>query len=213
VPYRFLIPLGGLLFLAGCSARPTPAVAERQPSNLSAQGPERASAKPSHVDSFVPRDEALRRFRRGLSPTNRLSHGMPSREALVGAFARALERQDSTALRQLVLSRAEFAYLYYPSAPQGLPPYDLNPDLMWFMMSLQSEKGMRRALQERGGQSLHLAGAHCNEKPDSQGENTLWGPCLLRQVQGPGDTLDERLFGPILERGGLYKFLTYANKL
>ena len=138
---------------------------------------------------------------------------MASRESLVRAFARTLERRDSTTLRQLVLSRAEFAYLYYPSAPQGLPPYDMNPDLMWFMLSIQGEKGMHRALNERGGQPLHVVGTRCNENPDTQGENTLWGPCVIRRIEAAGDTLDERLFGPIIEREGSYKFLTYANKL
>jgi hypothetical protein len=115
-----------------------------------------------------------------------LREKMPSRESLVGAFTRALERRDSTALRQLVLSRAEIAYLYYPTAPQGLPPYDMNADLMWLMLSLQSEKGMHRALSERGGRPLHVAAVRCNEKPDSQGAT---------------------------ERGGSCKFFTYANKL
>jgi hypothetical protein len=74
------------------------------------------------------------------------------------------------------LSRAEFAYLYYPSAPQGLPPYDLNAHLVWFTLSVQSAQGMHRALDERGGQALHIAGLRCAEKPDSQGENVVWAP-------------------------------------
>ncbi|HZM28818.1 MAG TPA: hypothetical protein VFB89_15825 [Gemmatimonadales bacterium] len=204
---QFLLPLCVLVLLSACTGEPTPAAAERR------AGEPLAEATPVHVDSFIPRDEALRRFRRGLPPTNGLSHGMASRESLVRAFVRALERRDSTTLRQLVLSRAEFAYLYYPSAPQGLPPYDMNADLMWFMLSIQSEKGMHRALNERGGSPLYVVGTRCNEKPDTQGENTLWGPCVLRRIEAPGDTLDERLFGPIIERQGSYKFLTYANKL
>jgi hypothetical protein len=32
-------------------------------------------------------------------------------------------------------------------------------------------------------------------------------------VQAPGDTLEERLFGPIVEREGVFKFLSFANKL
>jgi hypothetical protein len=71
---------------------------------------------------------------------------------------------------------------------------------------------MHRALNERGGRPLHVVGTRC-EKPDTQGENTLWGPCVLRRIEAPDDTLDERLFGPITEREGSYKFLTYANKL
>jgi hypothetical protein len=200
--------MAGLLALVACSPEPTPAAAERQVNT-----PSIAAHPPTHIDSFVPRDEALRRFRQGLAPVDGLTHGLQSRDALVHAFVRALESRDSAALRRLVLSRAEFAYLYYPSAPQGLPPYDLNADLMWFTLSVQSAQGMHRALDERGGQALHIAGLRCAEKPDSQGENVVWGPCALRRVRAPADTIDERLFGPIVERRGRYKFLTYANKL
>jgi hypothetical protein len=35
----------------------------------------------------------------------------------------------------------------------------------------------------------------------------------VRRVQAPGDTVRERLFGPILERGGRFKFVSYANRL
>src|SRR6185503_21172636 len=78
----------------------------------------------------------------------------------------------------------------------------LRPErrLMWFTLSVQSAQGMHRALDERGGQALHIAGLRCAEKPDSQGENVVWGPCALRRVRAPADTIDERLFGPIVER-------------
>jgi len=46
-----------------------------------------------------------------------------------------------------------------------------------------------------------------------EGENTLWGPCLIHTRQRGGDTLSRRLFGPIVARGGQYKFLSYSNKL
>jgi hypothetical protein len=32
-------------------------------------------------------------------------------------------------------------------------------------------------------------------------------------MQAPGDTVDERLFGPIVERHGRFKFVSFANKL
>lgn len=205
---RHLLLLAGLIALAGCSPEPTPAAAERRPAAAPAR-----HAQPTHIDSLIPRDEALRRFRRGLAPVDRLDHGPPSRDALVQAFVRALEQRDSTALGRMVLSKAEFAYLFYPSSPQGLPPYDLNPDLMWFMLSLQSDKGVHRALIERGGRPLHAVGFRCDGEPSQQGPNTIWGPCVLRRVAAQGDTVEERLFGPILERGGRYKFVSFANKL
>jgi hypothetical protein len=32
-------------------------------------------------------------------------------------------------------------------------------------------------------------------------------------VTATGDTIGERLFGLVVERGGVYKFVSYANKL
>ena len=42
------------------------------------------------VDSILPREEALRRFREGLPPVDSLSGGAESRDALVAEFVRAL---------------------------------------------------------------------------------------------------------------------------
>ena len=99
----------------------------------------------THVDSILPRAEALRRFRQGTHPTDTLTSGAPSRDALVRAFVGALAARDTARLARLALDRNEFAYLYYPTAPQGLPPYDLPPDLMWFTLQTGSDKGLQRA--------------------------------------------------------------------
>jgi hypothetical protein len=103
--------------------------------------------------------------------------------------------------------------LYYPTNPQALPPYDLNPDLMWFMLSSGSAKGITRALGELGGQHLGYAGYVCDSIPSRQGSNTIWGPCAVRLHPEGRDTASERLFGLIVERDGRYKFVSYANKL
>jgi hypothetical protein len=113
----------------------------------------------------------------------------------------------------MLLTRGEFAWLYYPSNPQGLPPYDLNPDLMWFMLSSGSEKGITRALGELGGRPLGYSGYVCDSLPSRQGSNTVWGPCAVRLHPKGGDTSSQRLFGLIVERDGRYKFVGYANRL
>ncbi len=176
-------------------------------SSLAAQSP------PAHVDSFIPREVALERFRKSGRKVTQLAHAAVSRDALVREFVRALERRDTTTLRQLIISRDEFAWLYYPTSRQGLPPYSLNPDLMWFMQVEQSNSGMTRALNQLGGKHLSYAGYRCEGRSTTEGENTLWGPCTVRLVQTAGDTAEGRLFGPILRREGKYKFLSYANKL
>src|SRR5262245_24875262 len=158
------------------------------------------------VDSALARDEALRRFRTGLAEVTELGQEAPrNRDQLVSQFVKALETRDTAMLRDLVLTKAEFAYLYYPTNPQSLPPYDLSPALMWFMTDQNSNRGLLTALAERGGQKLKFAGYECLGAPSRQGENTVWGPCVIRRVQAPGDTVSERLFGPIIERNGRFK--------
>jgi hypothetical protein len=165
------------------------------------------------VDSVIPRDEALRRFRIGLPEVDSLSGGERSRDALVQAFVRALAANDTAALRAMLMTKAEYAWLYYPTNPQGLPPYDLAPALYWFMIDGRSAQGLTQALAERGGRPLHIVGYTCDPAASHEGDNRVYGPCQLRRVQAPGDTVAERLFGPILERGGRFKFVSYANKL
>ena len=86
------------------------------------------------------------------------------------------------------ISRDEFAWLYYPTAKQGLPPYDLSPSLMWFVLDGGSNKGEARLLQDRGGKPLHVVGYTCDPQSSAEGENTSWGPCTLKRVPAKGDT-------------------------
>jgi hypothetical protein len=165
------------------------------------------------IDSVIPRGVALERFRQGLPKVDSLSGGARSRDALVRDYIRALETRDTTALAALVMTRPEYAWLYYPTNPQALPPYDLSPSLLWFMIEQRSQQGLGHALGERGGQPLHVVGYGCDARPSEEGENRVWAPCMVRRLQAPGDTVTERLFGPILERGGRFKFVSLANKL
>ena len=165
------------------------------------------------VDSPVPRDLALRRFREGLDSVASLSGGAPSLDALGRAYAGALEIRDTAALRSLTLSKAEFAWLYYPTSAQGLPPYDLSPMLLWFTLEEPSQKGLRRALADRGGSPLHYLRTRCAGSSTTEGLNTLWGPCVLRYVGAPGDTVEERLFSQVIARGGIFKIVSHGNKL
>ncbi len=195
-----------LLIVFVCATAPLSACGERSA----------AAASPAHraihVDSIRPRAEALRRFQAGLRPSDSLSGGPTSRDALVGAFVHAVETRDTAELRRLALDRDEFAFIYYPTTPQGLPPYDLTPDLLWFMLQSGSEKGLGRALASRGGRSLGFERYRCDPTPSRQGANLVWGPCAVRH-RVDGGAFEERLFGLIVERYGRFKFVSYANPL
>ncbi|MGH9261031.1 MAG: hypothetical protein ACRD08_14235, partial [Acidimicrobiales bacterium] len=118
-----------------------------------------------------------------------------------------------TMLAGLALDRAEFAWLYYPTTPEALPPYDLDPDLMWFLIDGRRRQGLAHLLEERSGRTLGYVGHTCEGVASHQGNNVVWGPCLVWRRQATGDTVVERLFGAIVERGGRFKFVSYANPL
>jgi hypothetical protein len=190
---RFLVPVWAILAIA-CSAGD-------------------ARPRASIVDSVVPIDTALARFRQGMAEPAGLQHGGSSLDELIASFADRLERRDTVGLRSLALTVEEFAYLYYPTVPEARPPYELRPGLLWFMIEGNSASGFHALLEERGGRSLGYAGYRCPGHARKDGENTVWTLCVVRRLQAPGDTVEERLFGPILERHGRFKFVTFANKL
>jgi hypothetical protein len=170
--------------------------------------PERAAAESVVVDSARPRAVELAEFRAGLPEVRGLEGGATSREALVRSLVRALERSDTAALASLLLSRAEYAWLYYPTTPQSLPPYDLSPALLWFTLSRRSDQDLAVALQTFGDSAIGYRGHSCAATPRREGENLIWGYCIVRVRAGA-----VRLFGLIIERGGRFKFVSYANKL
>jgi hypothetical protein len=164
------------------------------------------------IDSALPIEESLRRFREGLTEPTTLKRGARDREALVRSFVSALEARDTAALRRMVLSREEFAWLYYPSSPLSRPPYELPPDLMWLQTQGESEKGASLLLSDRAGAPLGYVGHSCGSSRE-EGANRIYGHCVLRRLAAKRDTVGERLFGLIVERDGVYKFVSYANQL
>lgn len=187
--------LGGVAGCDGSDARAAPASAGRV------------------VDSALPREEALRRFREKLPPVDSLAGGTNNRDQLVAAYLRALAAADTAALLRLAVTRAEFAWLYYPTTPMGKPPYDLEPGLMWFFHTERSDEGLSKALQLYGGRPMSLLDYDCGAGASHEGENIVYGPCTVRWRSAEGDTLAVRLFNQILEREGRFKVLSYGNRL
>jgi hypothetical protein len=165
------------------------------------------------IDSVIPREEAVRRFRRNLPEVARLEGGEGSAARLITAVMRALETRDSAALERLAINRGEFGWLYYPTATQGLPPYNLEPGLVWFLLTKDSEHGLRRTLTAYGGQKVTLLGHDCGAKVNHEGKNTIRGPCTVRWRDQRGDVVAKRLVNQIIERDGRHKVLSYGNKL
>ncbi|HEX8452934.1 MAG TPA: hypothetical protein VF647_12610 [Longimicrobium sp.] len=179
---------------------------------LAACAPDAPAAPPAAqsvvVDSIFPPAEAMRRFRAGLPEVDSLSGGATSRGELVRRFVRAVETQDTAELRTLLMNRAEFAYLYFPTSRFARPPLRTDPALLWFQMQMNSEKGIVRLLRRHGGADAGFRGHECEDAPVAEGENRLWERCTVRLAEG-----EDRWFGTVIERGGRYKMVGYANGL
>jgi hypothetical protein len=170
-------------------------------------------AQPGYiVDSILPIEEHLRRFRAGLPDTLRaLVGGARSLDELVRAFVRSLEASDTTALGRLTISRAEFAWLVYPDSPLSAPPYRLAPDLAWMRHVAASGTGLRRLLERLGGSPLGFDSLRCLEGPITEGANQIWRDCAIRFEKPGSEAQTLRLFSSIIERRGQFKILSYAN--
>jgi hypothetical protein len=162
-----------------------------------------ARAAPVVVDSATSIPVALERFRAGLPVLAALEQPYRDRDSLVAAVASAISRRDTVGLRALEVSRAEFAYLYYPSSPQSRPPYELPPELMWLQMEQQSARGLVRLLDRFGGGDPDAADYAC-ESPRVEGDNTIYPACRFSSGAP---------IGAVIERREGFRILSYANDL
>ncbi|WP_353266734.1 hypothetical protein [Gemmatimonas sp.] len=165
------------------------------------------------VDSILPIDEQLRRFREGVPVADTLQHGAASRDGLVREFLKAVSASDTLTLNRLALDRGEFAYLYYPTAAISKPPYEAPPQLLWGQILQASNDGLPRVLARAAGESLELSRVSCADSIVSEGENRLHNACTVTVRIGRGTPVESRWFGTIIERGGRFKFLGYGNSL
>ena len=170
-------------------------------------------AQPGYiVDSILPMEEQLRRFRADLTVApNALDGGATSQDELVTKFVRSLESADTAQMIRLTISRAEFAYLVFPDSPFSAPPYAQAPDLVWMRHTAASGTGLKRLLARVGGAPMGFRSWSCSPLPEKQGVNRVWGGCKVRFAKGGGAEETLQLFASIIERQGRFKILSYAN--
>jgi hypothetical protein len=170
------------------------------------------SGQPAQVvDSVVPIEIALERFRKDLPQPAGLSGGATHRDTLVRHVIDALRDSDTAAFERLAVNRAEWAWLYYPTNILARPPYELPPALAWFQLQETNRKGVFRALRELGGRGLDYRGYTCNASPGVEGENRIWTGCLVTLGRDGAEPVALRIFSAILERGGRFAVLSYHN--
>jgi hypothetical protein len=167
------------------------------------------------VDSIFPVDEELRRFRKALGGDSAVvfNGGSPSLETLVRRFITALAASDTNEFRTMVVHGREFADLYYPVSPYSHAPYHQPPQLAWSLIQNPSTDGLTKLLRSMGGKPITYVGHKCDPKVMHEGRITRYAGCLVRIADAKADTTTRLMFGSIVELGGVYKFLSYTNRL
>ena len=213
--------VAALLATTGCTAEGRSAIPGSSADSVRVDSIARARqdsinrAQPGYVvDSILPVEEELRRFRAALpgDSATALIGGSRSREALVRRFVLALAANDTNDLRAMAVRGREFADLYYPESPYTRPPYRQSPALAWSLIQNPSTSGLTRLVRRLGGKPIVYLGHSCDPKIVREGKNVRYAGCLLRLVDEKGDTVTKRYFGSILERDGRFKFLSYTNQ-
>jgi len=215
---RLLVPFA--LCVLGCTADRAPTARHERTESSTTRSEARVVADTSYrtrpgyvIDSAMPREELLRRFRADTRPVTRLEGGAASRDALVRAFFDALAASDAAALDRLLVTRDEWGWLVFPESPFSRPPYEQRPDAAWILHAAGAAKGRQRLLERVAGRGIRLVAHRCAPTPMREGPNRIWRDCASRVRRADGETSTVRLFGAILERGGRFKFLTYQNDL
>lgn len=164
------------------------------------------------IDSILPMEVQLARFRMGQVKPSTLSGAEATREALARRFLGAVARRDTAGLSELLVSRGEFAWLVFPDHRYARPPYDLDPGIFWLQIGAASAKGLGRVLERLGGEPLGFEALACRRDTlqITRGAVRLWSPCELSYRQG-GGVRTGRLFGTMVERDGRFKLLSFAN--
>ncbi len=168
-------------------------------------------AQPGYiVDSIFPAEEEIRRFNEGVPRPAGMTGGAPTPRVLVRRFAAALQRHDTAALRALHVTRAEFGHFVFPESPHVRPPYKTKPLVIWMQVVSESQRGMARLLERAAGSAARISQPRCDGQPTQEGANHYWRNCTVL-LSEKGTKPRRMQLGPLLERDGSFKFLSYAT--
>lgn len=164
------------------------------------------------VDSVFSPEENLRRFQATVSgpAPARLTGGAPTTDALIRRYWELLVAGDTLAMTPLIVSRAEYAYLYFPESTEGAS--GMPPHIGWELIMAQTGRGLTRALVAAGKGPATVLRTQCSDEPRRVGRSSVYGPCaVVIRRNGFEETI--WLAKTLIERDGIHKLLGLQNEL
>lgn len=190
-----------------------PAMVERRSDGTWIPSQDSLRKTPGYViDSVFTPEENLRRFQADVAAPadGRLSGGAPSSDALIRRYWTLLVAGDTLAMTPLIVSRAEYAYLYFPESIEGTS--GMPPAVGWELIVRQSGRGLTRALFQAQQGPATVVRTVCTDTPRTMGKNTLYGPCGV-VIRRDGDEETVWIAKSLMERDGVHKLLGLQNDL
>jgi hypothetical protein len=190
-----------------------PRMVERRSDGVLVPSPDSLRKTPGYVvDSVFSAEENLRRFRSTVAgtPPERLTGGEPTTDALLRRYWALLSIGDTLNLSPLIVSRAEYAYLYAPVSPEfasGMPPH-----IGWEIILSQSGRGLTRALAAAQRAPAPILSTLCSDSARVVGSGRLYGPCSV-VVRRPNGVDTVWIAKSLFALGGRHKLLGLQNEL
>jgi hypothetical protein len=140
-----------------------------------------------------------------------LTNTFASPEEVCEKILDALERQDTLSLLQLRLTKFEHDSLLVPQMP--LPPLGVERDMgmAWYLLDQRSTKGIRRALDDYGGQRFSLVKVRFTKPEEKFGYLVAHKGTEVTVRDSTGAEFVLPIFGSILEDNGRFKLVSIRD--
>lgn len=147
----------------------------------------------------------------GCSRAAALGQMFETPEVAAAAMLVSLERRDVAALEGMALSEREFRDHVWPELPAARPDRNLPFSYVWGDLRNKSEHSLQRSLAQHGGQRYTLASVRFEGGTTQYDTYLIHRDTVLRVRDANGAEVDLRLFGSMIEKGGMWKVFSYVT--
>ncbi len=140
-----------------------------------------------------------------------LQGAVESREALGRAVVERVAARDVAGLRQLMLTRDEFAAHVWPHLPTSRPGTNMPMAFVWNRLRQQSEGRLAQVVSHYGGTTARFV------EITTRGETTTYGDVVVHRdsritlQHASGDVEQVELFGSVVRQGSRWKVFSYVT--
>ena len=122
----------------------------------------------------------------------------------------AVEQRDTTALRGLALSEAEFREHVWPELPAARPERSLPFSYVWGDLRQKSDESLGQTLARHGGRTYALVSVRNTGQTTRYPSYSVFRETVLQVRDGTGAAMDLRLFGSTIQKDGGWKVFSYV---